>query len=187
MQIKRVVIGELETNCYLLLANDEIIVIDPGDGEVEKIFQAINDWELKNKMQLSVTKIINTHYHFDHTVNNQALKQKTGAEIFIHQAEKDFIDFTADHFLQDGDKINVGQENLKVMHTPGHSAGSICLLGEKFIFTGDTLFEGAYGRVDFSGGSATEMRNSLTKLNLLLKPGIIIYPGHGESFKFNFS
>ncbi|PIR07567.1 MBL fold metallo-hydrolase, partial [Candidatus Jorgensenbacteria bacterium CG11_big_fil_rev_8_21_14_0_20_38_23] len=92
--------------------------------------------------------------------------------MLIHKEDKDFIKFNVDQFLKDGDEIKVGEISLKIVHTPGHTKGSICLLGDGFIFTGDTLFEDAYGRTDLSGGSQTEMENSLEKLKKILKPGM---------------
>ena len=164
------------TNCYLLISKGEISVIDPGGSKEEILQEAV---KTKNKIKY----IINTHGHPDHVFANQEIKKETGAEIMIHQAEKDFIDFKADKFLKDGDEIKIGGSVLKVLHTPGHSKGSICLLGRDFIFVGDTLFKDGYGRTDLPGGSWQELEKSLEKLKKILKPGITVYPGHGEVFK----
>jgi len=114
---------------------------------------------------------------------NEKIKKATGAKILIHEAEKDFINFEADGFLEDGDEIKIGDSVLKVLHTPGHTKGSICLLGKNFVFTGDTLFKDGCGRTDLPGSSQKDMENSLEKLSKLLKPGTTVYPGHGEIFK----
>ena len=176
MEIKHLIVGVLETNCYLLISNNELVVIDPGD-EAEKILTEIEETKAKPKY------IINTHYHFDHILANQKIKEKTGAKILIHEDEKDFIDFSVDIFLKEGSKINIGDSVLKVIHTPGHTRGGICLLGEDFIFTGDTLFKDGYGRTDLLGGSQEDLMESLERLSKLLKPGMKVYPGHGEIFK----
>lgn len=176
MEIKILVVGPLLTNCYLLTLDDELLIIDPG-GEPEKILEEIKNQKAKLKY------IINTHGHPDHTFGNERIRKETTAPILIHEAEKDFIKFKADNFLKQGDKIKIGNIFLKVLHTPGHTRGSICLLGENFIFTGDTLFKEGFGRTDLPGGSQKDLEKSLEKLKEILKPGMVVYPGHGEIFK----
>lgn len=176
MQIKRLIVGELATNCYVLSSEKEMAVIDPG-GEAEKILEEIKGDGAKLKY------IINTHYHPDHTLANEKIRKETEAEILIHEAEKGFINFRISRFLKEGDEIEIGKVSLRVINTPGHTKGSICLLGDGFIFTGDTLFKEGYGRTDLAGGSGEEMEKSLERLEKLLKPGILIYPGHGDTFK----
>lgn len=176
MEIKRLLLGALETNCYLLISEKEMIVIDPG-SEPERILDEIKKTEAK------LEYIINTHYHLDHTGANARIKEETGAKILIHKAEKDFISFQPDGFLRDGDKIKMGDTVLEVIHTPGHTLGSICILGKDFILTGDTIFKHGYGRTDIEGGSWRDLDNSLKKLKELLKPGTKVYPGHGELFR----
>jgi glyoxylase-like metal-dependent hydrolase (beta-lactamase superfamily II) len=184
MRIKRLIVGEIQTNCYLILNRDEVAVIDPG-GDADKILQEIAKFK-----PASLKYIINTHYHYDHILVNEEIKQKTGAKIVIHKAEKNFINFKIDKFLEEGDRINIGNNPpyqggiLKVIHTPGHTKGSICLLGDNFVFSGDTVFKDGYGRTDLAGGSQKELENSLDKLNKIIKPGMTVYPGHGEIFKY---
>lgn len=176
MEIKRLILGSLQTNCYLLVSGNELGIVDPGD-EAGKILKEIRKIKAKPKY------IINTHYHYDHTLANQKIKKETGAEILIHEAEKDFIDFEPDRFLKQGDKIKIGDSVLKVIDTPGHTRGSICLVGEDFILTGDTLFKDGHGRTDLAGGSQKDMEESLEKLSKLIKSGVTVYSGHGEIFK----
>ena len=176
MEIKTLLVGPLLTNCYLTVSGEELLIIDPG-GRKEEILKEI----AKTKAKLKY--IVNTHGHPDHVFGNEGIKKETGAEILIHEAEKDFIKFKPDRFLKGGDLIKTGNNVLKVLHTPGHSRGSICLLGENFIFTGDTLFKDGYGRTDLSGGSQKDLEESLEKLRKILKPGITVYPGHGEIFQ----
>lgn len=178
MIIKILVVGPLLTNCYLVISRDELLIIDPGGG-VKSILKEINQTKAKPKY------ILNTHYHWDHTFGNKIIKKVTRAEILIHEKEKDFIKFEVDRFLREKEKIKIGDKTLEVLHTPGHTQGSICLLGENFIFTGDTLFKEGCGRTDFPGGSEKELRESLEKLKKILKPGITVYPGHGEIFRID--
>lgn len=162
MEIKQLIVGELRTNCYLLISNNEIGIIDPG-GDAEKILKEIRSTKAKPKY------IINTHCHVDHISANEEIKKKTGVKVLIH--------------LKEGDEIKIGDSILKVLDTPGHTKEGICLLGKNFILTGDTLFKDGHGRTDLPGGSQKEMEKSLDKLSKFLRPGIIVYPGHGESFK----
>ena len=134
-------------------------------------------------IKAKIRYIVNTHGHPDHIFANEDIRKETGAKILIHEAEKDFIRFRADKFLKDGDEIKIGESVLKILHTPGHTRGGICLLGENSIFTGDTLFKDGYGRTDLPGGSEKELERSLEKLEKILKPGMTVYPGHGEIFK----
>lgn len=179
MQIKCLKVGPLETNCYFLISKREMTIVDPGD-EPFKIIKEIKSTEVKPKF------IINTHYHPDHTLANKEIKKEFKAvKILIHEKEKYFLDFKADVFLKENDEIKIGNESLKVIHTPGHSQGSICLLGQGFILTGDTLFKDGYGRTDFKGSSQNELEESLRKLSKIIKPKMMIYPGHGEIFRFD--
>jgi len=192
MEIKHFIVGPLLTNCYLLISKGEAALIDPG-GQTKKIFEELE----RNKAELKY--IILTHGHWDHTFSVSKIKEKTRARILIHEAEKEFIKpapyrpapdsgggagarFKIDQFLKEGDEIKIGDSVLKVIHTPGHTKGSICFSNDNFIFTGDTIFKDGYGRTDLRGGSQKDLENSLKKLEKILKPGIKIYPGHGEIF-----
>jgi glyoxylase-like metal-dependent hydrolase (beta-lactamase superfamily II) len=188
MEIKHFIVGPLLTNCYLLISEGEAAVIDPGGG-AKAILKEIEESKAKLKY------IILTHGHWDHTLSVLKIKGKTGAKILIHEAEKEFVKpapyrnkvsgtgFKVDQFLKEGDEIKIGTSLLKVIHTPGHTKGSISLLGKDFIFTGDTIFKDGYGRTDLKGGSQKDLENSLKKLEKILKPGMKVYPGHGETFE----
>lgn len=177
MQIKHLVVGELEANCYLLVSENELAVIDPGD-EAERILNEIKQLKANPK------QIIITHCHPDHVSAVPEVKKQTNAKILIHEKERQFSNCQADEFLKEKDKTKIGNVFLEVIHTPGHTSGSICLLGNNFIFTGDTLFENGYGRTDLPGGSDEQMQSSLKRLSALLKPNMMVYPGHGNPFKF---
>jgi glyoxylase-like metal-dependent hydrolase (beta-lactamase superfamily II) len=173
MKIKNLIVGPLLTNCYILISGKEAVVIDPGAG-VDEILREIEGKELKY--------IILTHYHWDHTLGARKLREEKGGKILIHKKEKEFLKFNPDIFLKGEEKIKIGDETLKIIHTPGHTKGSISILGKNFIFTGDVLFQDGIGRTDLPGGSEKDMVKSLKKLEKIIKPGIKIYPGHGESF-----
>ncbi len=175
MNIKRIIVGEFEANCYLAESAGELIIIDPGD-EAEKIAAEIV------RFKTSPRSIILTHHHFDHIGAVQNIAGQLKIPIFIHEKEKKYINFPEINYLKEGDEVRVGDEVLQVINTPGHTPGSLCLLGEKVIFTGDTLFKDGYGRTDFPGGSSDDMDKSLERLKKLIKPGITVFPGHGESF-----
>jgi glyoxylase-like metal-dependent hydrolase (beta-lactamase superfamily II) len=175
LEIKNFIVGPLLTNCYLLISNGEAAVIDPGGG-AKLILKEIE----KSKVKLKY--IILTHGHWDHTFSALKIKKETEAKILLHEAEKEFVKFKVDQFLKE-DEIKIGSSLLKVIHTPGHTKGSICLLGQGFIFTGDTIFKDGYGRTDLEGGSKEDLENSLKKLEKILKPGMKVYPGHGEIFE----
>jgi glyoxylase-like metal-dependent hydrolase (beta-lactamase superfamily II) len=166
MRIKSLKVGSLQTNCYIV-ENGETLVIDPG-FEAENILREIG--------RLKVKAVILTHGHYDHVTSAFELNapvwigEKDGAMMVFSTTRK------ADRLLKDGEKIG----DFKVISTPGHTPGGLCLYNEKekIVFTGDTLFAGDYGRTDLPGSSETEMVASLKKL-LKLPPETVVYPGHG--------
>ena len=168
MEIKRLVVGELATNCYLLVSGNEMAVIDPG-GDAPKILEEIKGSSAKVKY------IIITHEHFDHVLAVQEVKQRTKAETLAHQSSS----FQCDRSLSEGEEIKIGDTVLTVLHTPGHTRDSISLLGPNFIFTGDTLFCGGIGRTDFPGASEKDLIESIKEKILIFDDKTIIYPGHG--------
>ncbi len=185
--IKKIIVGELETNCYLIYdeKSKEGMVIDPG-AESEKIIEQIKDLKLKIKL------IVNTHGHGDHIGACDEVKEFTQAKLLIHQADLPWFDFFSsakpDAYLEDNQIINIGSFSLKVLHTPGHSEGSISLLqvdsngaqlDEGIVFTGDILFCEAIGRSDLPGGDEKKLFLSLREKLLNLPEKTIFYPGHG--------
>lgn len=192
MKIDTIMVGEMGVNCYLVYCEEtrEAIAIDPGD-DVNKIIAKIAAKELKLKY------IVNTHGHADHIGANNELKKVTQAQILIHVADapmlsdpklnlslfigEPIISGQADIILKDGDTIAIGNEKLSVLHTPGHSAGGICLLGKQFLFSGDTLFAESVGRCDFPGGSMAELLNSIKNKLMVLEDQVKVFPGHGTS------
>lgn len=174
MQIRRLVVGPLATNCYLLKSDQELAIIDPG-GDPDIILASIK------AIGGDLKFIIITHYHNDHIGALADLKD-SHIQVMIHEKDQKFIDFPIDRLLRDNDKIVLGTDELTVISTPGHSAGSICLSGKDFIFTGDTLFSDGCGRTDLKGGSDFEMEQSLKLLTSLIQSGMAVYPGHGNIY-----
>ena len=175
LDIENLVTGEYEANCYLVSSDGEFAVIDPGEN-AEIILERLGELGINPKY------VINTHHHFDHAFANEEVRDKTGAEILVHEGENGYIDFEPDRFLSEGDIIQIGKDFLRVLHTPGHTKGSVCLVGEGMIFTGDTLLKDAFGRTDIPGGDEEELAHSLQKVVRVLEPGMTVYPGHGEEF-----
>jgi glyoxylase-like metal-dependent hydrolase (beta-lactamase superfamily II) len=185
MLIETFTVGSLSTNCYVVSSQQtkDAIIIDPGldfSSEADQIFDYITQAGLKIKL------IVNTHGHPDHISGDAIFQEKYEVPICIHRFDAASLEslenanFPSAVLLEDGSSIKFGNESLKVMHTPGHTPGSICLLGERLVFTGDTLFAGGIGRTDFPGGSDSDMRLSLQKL-VRLPDYFLIYPGHGPS------
>jgi len=191
MIIKIVVVGDLNTNCYIVASERtrEALIIDPGD-DAKKIINAVEAEKLKPVL------IVNTHAHPDHIGANLELAKRYGivaavgkddyeqikawGSYFEEFAELDIEDLVYERMLKAGDMVEAGELQLKVLGTPGHSRGSICLYGDGILFSGDTLFAGDCGRTDIPGGSESEMETSLAML-MKLPEGTKVYPGHGRS------
>ncbi len=184
--IKRFVVGPIETNSYLVwdASTNDACLIDPG-GDAEKIKDFIEDKGLR------LDFIINTHGHGDHIAANSDFR----APVYIHEMDKDFlldpnknlsgaflfpfVSPAASRILKDGDTIKLGTLTMEVMHTPGHTPGSISIALDDVVFTGDTLFAGGVGRTDFAYGSEGALIKSIQDKLMPLADDIIIYPGHG--------
>ena len=145
----------------------EGIIVDPS-WDLDRVGSAVREGGMR------VVLIVNTHHHFDHTTGNAEMARMTGAPIAQH-AESG-LEHSRE--LADGDDIAFGDSSLRVIHTPGHSRDSICLLGDGKLFSGDTLFVGSCGRVDLPGGSARELHRSLFGAICALEDATEIYPGH---------
>ena len=169
MKVHQFEVGDMKNFTYLLEDEDtgEAIVIDPS-WDLPDVLQTIE----RNNMK--VKYIVNTHYHFDHTIGNDFMVKSTGAKIIQHKESKLKNDMT----VSDGDKIKFGNSEVTVFHTPGHSKDSICLVGDGKIFSGDTLFVGNCGRVDLPGGNARELYHSLFDIVNKMNENFVLYPGH---------
>ncbi|MFH1368785.1 MAG: MBL fold metallo-hydrolase [Elusimicrobiota bacterium] len=188
-----VVVGSLETNCYLLAdaSSKQTFIIDPGDAP-ERIIKRIEYKELKP------TAIINTHGHADHIIGNQALREVYKVPLYILAPDKDYltdpalnyslfagtsaVSCAADKLLNDGDVLEAGGLKVKVIASPGHTPGGMLLLCEDLLFTGDTLFCGSAGRTDLPGGDDDALMASLKMIRSMPKH-LKILPGHGPACK----
>lgn len=169
MIVHQIQVGSMQNFTYVLEDENtnEGIVIDPS-WDLDKV------QELITRNNLKIKYIVNTHHHFDHTLGNESMVEFTGAKIIQHEASELKNDIT----VKEGDSINFGDSELHVLHTPGHSKDSICLIGDGKIFSGDTLFVGNCGRVDLPGGSAKELYHSLIDVLHKLDDNLTLYCGH---------
>jgi len=189
MILKSFVVGSLGVNAFIMGCEEkkEAIVIDPAGSE-DMLAQKIQE------LGLNLRYIVNTHGHPDHTSGNRRMKELTGAPVLMHRADDDFFRRPeavatfrawgfeaappADGFLEDGGTVQFGNISLRIIHTPGHSPGSVCLLGEGYVVTGDTLFIDGIGRTDLPGGSMDTLLVTLREKILPLPDETVVLPGH---------
>ncbi len=183
--------GSWGSNCYLLISGGHAAVVDPS-AEPRQILSALE------RESATLDYILLTHGHFDHIVSLDRLRDQTNAPALIHEEDLElpadpiknaFFSFfcmeqsyrTPERSLTDGEELMLGEESIRVLHTPGHTRGSCCFLcGGELLLTGDTLFDGAVGRTDLYGGNGEALLASLLALRGLA-PSLPIYPGHGGS------
>ncbi len=187
--LKKIEVGALAANCYILSCDKtkETVIIDPG-GDYPLIKKELERGDFQIKY------ILATHCHFDHIGAVGEVKREYSADFLIHKLDEGILKRAAssakkwgisislppspDGYLIDGQILRFGQVKLKIMHSPGHSPGSVCFYDAKKIFTGDTLFLGSVGRWDFPGGSLKDLAKSVKKI-LSLNENLKVYPGHG--------
>lgn len=192
MILKCIAVGDIGANCYIIGCPEtkEALVVDPG-AEANRIL------DLVKELGVRATHIVLTHGHLDHIAAVEKVRQGTGAKVFIHAKDADCLTDAkrnlsaffavpvqgepADGLLEEGQEIKVGTLEFKVLHTPGHTPGGICLSFPGGVITGDTLFAGSVGRTDFPGGSMEVLINSIKEKLLVLDPSTEVYPGHGPS------
>jgi len=188
--IERLEVGPFASNCYIVGAetSHEGIIIDPG-AEANLILKRVKD------LGLTVKLIVLTHSHMDHIGAVKEIKEATRAELAVHSADARALQSRSpmgmlyrlslqaapppDRLLKGGDSLEITGLRLLVLHTPGHSPGGICLLGEGVVFTGDTLFNFGIGRTDMPGGSTQQLMDSIHTKLMILPDNTFVYPGHG--------
>lgn len=184
--------GPLQVNCYILgcEATRMAVVVDPG-GEAEQIIALLQGLDLQLEM------VINTHGHFDHVGGNRKLLETTGVELLLHKDDKELLGMALQHaaayglstelspepqrLLSGGETISVGELEIKILHTPGHTPGGICLYVEDQLIVGDTLFAGSIGRTDLPGGNHQQLLTSIHEQLLVLPDETTAHPGHGPA------
>ncbi len=192
MKYETVVVGALETNCYLVYCEGsrEGLVIDPG-ADPHKIFAAVAEIEMKPVM------IVNTHGHIDHVGANKDVKEHYTIPLYIHEADAALLqnDLQSeiaflldarpspepDGYLVEGQELKFGDSHLTVVTTPGHSPGGVSLRGEGCLFSGDTLFYDGVGRTDLPGGSWNVLVDSIRSRIFVLPDETVVLPGHGPT------
>jgi glyoxylase-like metal-dependent hydrolase (beta-lactamase superfamily II) len=187
------VVGPLACNCYIVgdPETKQAIVIDPGD-EAEVIATSLAE------QNLTVTAIVATHAHFDHVVAAGRLRELTGAPFYLHRDDGPVLDWLqesgrlflglelppppdVDRDASEGEILTAGSARLEVLHTPGHSPGSISLVTDTAVFSGDTLFAGSIGRTDLPGGDTNALLTAVRSKLFLLEDELPVYPGHGPA------
>ncbi len=191
MIVSKVVVGPFASNCYIVgsESNKEGVIIDPG-ADAKEILKNVKD------LGLDIKFIVLTHGHIDHTGAVKEAKKATGAEVAIHTDDAKSLQEQLlgklfglsyppppppDWLLKDGDSIDISDSHFLVIHTPGHTPGGICLLGERVVFSGDTLFNYGIGRTDMPGGSYSQLMNSIHTKLMILPDNTTVYPGHGPA------
>ena len=186
LNMKHMALGAYQTNCYLVWGEDSpsCVVIDPG-YEPETVLDEVK------KLGKEISAILLTHGHFDHVGGVKDIVAETGCKVYLCDADLSMPpQMTAGplyytNTYSDGSFVEEAGLSFKVLHTPGHTPGSVCLMCENVLFSGDTLFWGSCGRTDLPGGSWSTIRKSLLRLAEL--PGDYdVYPGHGDATKLSF-
>ena len=188
--IHQMSVGPLQVNCYVVACETtkEAMVIDPGE-EGARILH------LAEREGFKVSKVVNTHGHFDHIGANQQIVEATGAELMIHKDDLPVLQNARNHaevyglsvapspepdtLLAQGDNFQLGNLDFSVFHVPGHSPGGICLFGEGHLFVGDVLFSGSIGRTDLPGGDFDSLVEGVRDKLFSLPDETIVHPGHG--------
>ena len=192
MLLETLVVGPLSVNCYIFACEKthQAAIVDPGD-EADQILSVVK------KLDCRVKYILLTHGHIDHLSQIPILKNKLKAEFLMHEQDIPLVqsastqaalfglpdpgDLKPDRFLNDGDIIHLGELTIQVIHSPGHSPGSITFQVNQKLFVGDLIFNGSIGRTDLPGGDYSQIIESIQKKIFTLPDSVEIYPGHGPA------
>lgn len=192
MHVARYAIGPMDNNTYVIVdeATGEAAVVDPSFGS-DRVAQDIDEQGWRPIV------LLNTHAHIDHIVENALFAERYGTPLALHADDVPLLEATAEQaewfgipepkrvspgrLLADGDEVQIGTGVVRVIHTPGHSPGGVCFLGEGWVIVGDVLFQGSIGRADLPGGDLSLLLESIRTRLLTLPPSTIVYPGHGPT------
>jgi glyoxylase-like metal-dependent hydrolase (beta-lactamase superfamily II) len=187
--IETLAVGPFATNCYIVGSglSQQGMIIDPGD-DAGQILSKVS------RLKLDIKFIVLTHGHIDHTGALKEVKEATGSQVAVHVDDARTLNDRSlgifmgipqpslpppDRLLKDGDEVALNGLSFTVIHTPGHTPGGICLLGEGVLFSGDTLFNYGIGRTDMPGGSYSQLMDSIRNKLMTLPDEVVVYPGHG--------
>ena len=181
MKVYALPLGDYQTNCYIVHEDDSkaCLLIDPG-------YQCEDILDVCREKGLEIAAILLTHGHFDHVGAVKELAAETGCDVYLHEADLSMPPMMTagklyyTHAYNEGDNLTIAGLPVAVLHTPGHTPGSVCLKIENHLFSGDTLFAGSCGRTDLPGGSWKTIQESLQRL-ARLEGNFWVHPGHGES------
>lgn len=192
MFLEKIPAGVYAVNCYVIGDDktNKAAVVDPG-GDVDKIIEVLEDNDFK------LEYIILTHAHGDHVGGVEELREKTGAPVYMHKDDRNMlknsrinhsvsisgikVETEADHFVKDGDSLELGTIMLSIIHTPGHTQGGICVQVENVLLSGDTLFANSIGRSDLEGGNQEQLIESIKNKLFTLNEELTVLPGHGPA------
>ena len=183
MVIKRLIGGILESNGFIIYQKEGngCFIIDPGYNP-EKFLKAVKEHKL------SVMGILLTHHHPDHVGGVRKIREAKDCPVYLHREDADMYRDEVDIMLEDGQVIDLDGEKIKVIHTPGHTMGSVCFYSEKgkLAFTGDTIFNVDLGRTDLKDGNSQLLEKSIRILDKLWDNEVVIHPGHGDPCNMKF-
>jgi len=185
MKVKKLEVGSLETNCYILYSAGEAAIVDPGD-ESGRIIDSLRTLDQGN---LEVRFVLATHFHWDHVEAAAELVDHFSAEFYLGEKDQTLFEksiqfeLSPDRLLNEGDVVKLGESELEVWETPGHTPGSISLLekSERKLIVGDLLFSTGFGRTDLPGGSKSDLEDSLARV-VNLDGDWEVFSGHGPTF-----
>jgi glyoxylase-like metal-dependent hydrolase (beta-lactamase superfamily II) len=198
MEFKSFTCGFLQNEAYIVWDGSTAVLFDAPYGS----YEAISKFLSQNNLDLKA--IILTHTHFDHVIDLSKFKDNYNLKIYVHPKDEyrllepmkhhpkgipfELESIKADEYLSDGQELQIAGIGLKIIHTPGHTLGGVCieLIGEKKIITGDTLFRAGIGRTDFTGGNMEQIINSIQNKLFIYPDDYEIYPGHGQSSTIGF-
>ncbi len=184
------VVGPLETNCHIVVGARDCLVVDPG-CETRRIVDRVRD------LGVSSAAVVLTHGHVDHALGSVEVARQLGAPLMAHAGDAPLLrdvgrnawlvgsetsePISPDQMLSDGQALPVGEDTMHVLHTPGHTPGSVCLFGGGILLSGDLIFRLGVGRTDLPGGSWADLCSSLSAVARVVPPDTIVYPGHGPT------
>ena len=183
MKIKRLIVGEMECNGYIIYKREGgcCYIVDPGSNPDKFV-------KVMKECKLNLLGILLTHHHYDHIGGVKKIRELKECPVYLHRGDADMYKDEVDIMLEGGDTIRLDDEIVKVVHTTGHTEGSVCYFYEngKTAFTGDTIFNVDLGRTDLKGGDPRKQEETIRNIINLWDNEVMIYPGHGDPCNMKF-